>query len=107
LTVLTGFSDSQFFVFFKGATGLTPLNYFIRLRIRLACELLGDSNLSVKEISFCLGYSDPCYFSRIFKQVTGVAPSHYRNRLLDSKQKKLCYSATASWLNDLQSKPHS
>jgi AraC-like DNA-binding protein len=78
LSALSGFSPSSFFAFFKCATGDTPLNWFIKIRMRRAGELLRESNLQIKEIARQLGYGDPFYFSRLFKSVHGMAPKKYR-----------------------------
>ena len=52
------------------------------LRINEAKHLLSlKKELSVKEVGEAVGYPDPFYFSRIFKQLTGLAPKEYRNRL--------------------------
>ncbi len=94
LSAIAGVSVSQFFLLFKAATGSTPMEFFIRLRMQRACELLQKQDLSVKETAFLLGYNDPCYFSRLFKLVNGIAPRHYRNRILDSpREKSACPSA--------------
>jgi len=71
-------SQSHFFALFKRQTGMPPICYFIRLRMRRACELLQDESIHVKEVAASLGYDDPFYFSRLFKSVNRVAPSEYR-----------------------------
>jgi transcriptional regulator GlxA family with amidase domain len=71
-------SPSHFFVLFKRRTGCPPMDYFIRLRMQRARELLGGGSLHVKEVAAALGYEDPFYFSRMFKSVNRVAPSRYR-----------------------------
>jgi AraC-like DNA-binding protein len=71
-------SSSHFFVLFKRWVGFSPIEYFIRLRMQRAGELLASTTLSVKEVAAALGYDDPFYFSRLFKSVHGVAPSDYR-----------------------------
>jgi transcriptional regulator GlxA family with amidase domain len=71
-------SLSQFFALFKQQTGLAPMDYFIRLRMQRACDLLDATTLSVKEIAGKLGYEDPFYFSRVFKCVNGMPPTEYR-----------------------------
>ena len=43
-----------------------------------ACRLLDQGNLKVRQVAEQLGYADPYYFSRLFKSVVGMAPSHYR-----------------------------
>jgi AraC-like DNA-binding protein len=84
LSALSGVSTSYFFSLFKCATGRAPIDFFIRLRIQRACELLRDRKLSIKEVATALGYDDPFYFSRLFKSVIGVAPRGYRARLLNA-----------------------
>jgi transcriptional regulator GlxA family with amidase domain len=78
LAAKANFSPSQFFLLFKRCTGCAPIDYFIRMRIQRAGQLLCETNLSVKEVAAKLGYDDPFYFSRIFKSVNSLAPSNYR-----------------------------
>ncbi len=67
-------------IFIKHA-GEPPSKYLITLRIGEAKRLLeSEKSWSVKEIGERVGYPDPYYFSRIFKQVTGVTPREYRNK---------------------------
>jgi len=68
-------------IFLKYA-GEAPSKYIMSLRINEAKHLLSwKKELSVKEVGEAVGYPDPFYFSRIFKQWTGLAPTEYRNRL--------------------------
>lgn len=78
LAALENVSASHYFALFKSRTGRSPIDFFIRLRMRRACELLRETSLSIKEIAAELGYDDPFYFSRIFKSVNQVAPREYR-----------------------------
>jgi len=78
LAATANISASHFFVLFKRCTGCPPINYFIRLRMHRACELLKAGSLHVKEVAAVLGYDDPFYFSRVFKSVNRIAPSEYR-----------------------------
>jgi AraC-like DNA-binding protein len=68
----------HYFVIFKRCTGSTPIDYFIRLRMERARELLATTSCSVKEIAGVLGYDDPLYFSRVFKAVNQITPTQYR-----------------------------
>ncbi|MEZ4707072.1 MAG: AraC family transcriptional regulator [Caldilineaceae bacterium] len=74
---------------FRQKTGYAPMDYFIRLKIQRACELLETSELPVGKISKLLGYDDPYYFSRLFKQLTQASPTQYRMNSRNSTQFKL------------------
>ncbi|MCB0166075.1 MAG: helix-turn-helix transcriptional regulator, partial [Anaerolineae bacterium] len=63
---------------FKKKTGYAPIDYFIRLKIQKACELLETTDQQVSEIGHSLGYPDIYYFSRLFKKVVGLSPRQYR-----------------------------
>lgn len=63
---------------FKSVTKTSPAKYLEKIRISKAKELLTDTALSVSEISNFVGYTDPFYFSKVFKRVTSYTPSHYR-----------------------------
>jgi len=84
LSELAGMSASMLFVSFKRATGLSPIDYSIRMRMQRASELLvRESTLNVKQIAGMLGYEDPYYFSRRFRSVHGMPPTKYRDRRTD------------------------
>ena len=78
LARMANISPSHFFAVFKRQTGFAPLDFFIRLRMQRGCELLDSTSLSIKETAAALGYDDPFYFSRLFKAVSGLAPTDYR-----------------------------
>lgn len=63
---------------FKNYTGLSPRQYCLQIKIMRAKELLLSTNLSVKEISYELGFESIHYFSRLFKQKTGISPAKFR-----------------------------
>lgn len=63
---------------FKEAIGESPINYLIRVRLSKACELLDNSDVSVKEIASQVGYTDAYYFSKLFKKYFGISPMNYR-----------------------------
>ena len=79
LAIMVGVSQSHFFAVFKKQTGFAPMDFFIRMRMGRACELLDATSLSVKEIAAALGYDDQFYFSRVFKSVNQISPSKYRD----------------------------
>jgi AraC-like DNA-binding protein len=91
LASLANVSPSHFFALFKRRTGCAPIDFFIRLRMWHACQLLDGTSLNVKEVAARLGYDDPFYFSRVFKAVNHVAPSEYR--MMSGKLKRALKSA--------------
>lgn len=75
-----GFSYNYLSAYFHKQTKEGFSEYLNRVRIEKACRLLSTTNSSIAEISSRTGYSDHTYFSRIFKKITGVTPSHYRRK---------------------------
>lgn len=72
------YSVSYFHSTFKEKTGFSPIHYFNQLKIQKACQYLSFTDLSIKEISYKLGFNDPFYFSRLFKKLMSLSPSKYR-----------------------------
>jgi len=62
---------------FKQRTGLSILDYHLRLRIEKSTELLKSRHLNISEVSEKMGFSNPFYFSRMFKKVMGYSPTEY------------------------------
>lgn len=73
-------SERNLLLLFRDATGLSPIEYLIRVRIAHASELLRATNRSVTEVAHAAGFLDSNYFSRQFKRFTGMRPSEYRER---------------------------
>ena len=69
---------SNFRKMFKKYTGISPAQYSLSLRIRQAKDLLNNTDLSVKEISYQVGFNSIDYFSRVFKSKTGKNPTEYK-----------------------------
>jgi AraC-like DNA-binding protein len=63
----------------KKETGLNAQEHIHQYVIEEAKNILLNSNQSVSEIAFHLGFEYPQYFSRLFKQKTGTTPLEYRN----------------------------
>ena len=73
-------SSANFRHLFKVETGITPVEYLIRLRMKKARELLKTTFLSVKQVMAASGYNSKSHFARHFKRQFGVTPSEYRKR---------------------------
>lgn len=71
-------SPRNFHRVFSDATGRTPAQYLINLRIIESERLLQNSDLSITDIAFECGFTDSNYFARAFKKQTGLSPSVYR-----------------------------
>ncbi len=76
-----GVSTSKLNEIFKTYTSMTPYQYFIHIKILKAESLLEQKDVSVKEVAYSLGFEDQYYFSRLFKNKTGIAPSNW-NKLI-------------------------
>lgn len=73
-----GLSASRLRVLFKQATGLSPKQYQLAVRMERAARLLSDGALPVGMIAEQTGYDSIYHFSRQFKRMLGVSPSQYR-----------------------------
>jgi AraC-like DNA-binding protein len=76
-----GMSKSNLLLTFKQATGQSPINYLIQLRIQESMELLQHSDTPISNIAFAVGFNDSNYFSRQFNKITGMSPRAYRNQI--------------------------
>ena len=63
---------------FKEEKGETFINFVSDKRLEKSCELLAETELSIKEITAQVGYNDQNYYSRIFKSKYGFSPKEYR-----------------------------
>ena len=61
-------------------TGKTPIEFIRVIRLKLAAQLLRESQLHVSEVAFEVGFNNPKYFSRYFKDEFGVLPSVYQEK---------------------------
>lgn len=75
-----GMSPSYFNTLFKGATGTTICQYVIQRRVELAKRLLRQSNLSIVEICYQVGFQSQSYFNNVFRKYTGITPKAYRTQ---------------------------
>lgn len=71
---------------FSQEVNITFSTYLTNLRIHMATQLLTQCDLPVATISNQIGYHDYFYFAKVFKKVTGVTPTSYRNQASLSTQ---------------------
>lgn len=75
-----GMSRSVLYNKVKATTGMTPVDFVRHIRIKKACEMLRTTDDTLTSIAFAVGFTDPKYFSKVFKKETGIVPTEYRNR---------------------------
>ena len=79
LSLDMSFESSYLRRIYKAARGITIMQRLESIRLEAARRLLTSSRYQVQEISAMTGFSDTYYFSKRFKQMTGVTPTAYRN----------------------------
>ena len=73
-----GVSENYLSQIFRQELGLSPWEFLNRYRIKQAKELLRSTTDSITAVAARVGFSDPAYFSRVFRKQTGASPSAYR-----------------------------
>ena len=82
-----GYDPKYLSALFKAKRDITFTKYLRLLRIKHAAFLFEEGVESVKSVAMLSGFSDALYFSKIFKQETGMSPSDYLKRSCDKKTK--------------------
>lgn len=77
----SGYSRVHFVRMFKAATGRSPHNYLLNMRVERVRELLANPALSLIDIALECGFSSHSHMTRAFRQFLGVTPSEYRRAL--------------------------
>ena len=73
-------SAAYFSTVFSQTTGRSFITYLTSLRIDKAKEMLTTTNMKLADIAMGIGYSEPNYFSHVFRKTTGITPKEYRSR---------------------------
>ena len=76
ITVSMGISRSLLYTKMKSLMNISMGDYIRHKRIERACRMLSEG-YNVSETAYACGFSDPNYFSKVFKKIKGVAPSDY------------------------------
>ncbi|MCC7523830.1 MAG: AraC family transcriptional regulator [Chitinophagaceae bacterium] len=66
---------------FKSYTGIAPHQYLLQLKIEKAKKLLANPSVSIKEIALSLNFESPFYFSKLFREKTGLSPDQFRKMM--------------------------
>ena len=76
-----GWSISHLKSRFRTEMGVAPADYYLRLRLKRACEELRRTDAEITAIALRLGFSSSQYFATAFKHVIGASPRDYRRRV--------------------------
>ena len=77
LAAYVSVSHSSLYRRFVKRFQISPKRFLLEYRIERACIMLTETECSIQEISNSVGFEDPFYFSRAFKEVKGVSPRQY------------------------------
>lgn len=80
LVAHSGLGERTFLRRFQKATGLTTTEYWQRLRVGRARELLQEKGLTGDQVAWEVGYADPGAFRKVFNRIVGLSPAEYRRR---------------------------
>ena len=71
-------SKSTLYRKIKTMTGLSPIEFIKNIRLKHACRLLKSQTITISEVAYMVGFSDPKYFSLCFKTEFNMTPSEYQ-----------------------------
>jgi AraC-like DNA-binding protein len=75
-----GVSASHFSRAFRQSTGLSPHQWLLRHRVKLAKALLRDRTLSLSDVALSCGFADQSHFNRVFSRLVGISPGAWRRQ---------------------------
>jgi AraC-like DNA-binding protein len=78
LAAVAGVSIHHFARGFKQSAGMTPHYYLTQKRVERAQDMLANTNLSMSEIAYAVGFSDQSHLARHFRQMLGITPGQFR-----------------------------
>ncbi len=89
LASAVGVDQKQLYRKLKQLTGMTPVNYIRKLKMKKASTLLGQSNFTISETMYMVGLSNITYFSKCFSEEFGETPKQFMARInRDKKENK-------------------
>jgi AraC family transcriptional regulator len=77
----SGYSRAHFLRMFRAATGLTPHQYVLEMRLSTAQQLLRQSKISLADVALKCGFSSQTHMNDAFRKQLGVTPQEYRRNL--------------------------
>ncbi len=80
LAHLAGMSQRHLQRLFSDHVGVAPMHFYLTLRLRRACELLMQTDMSIMDITVACGFRSACHFSKAYRKAFGTAPSVARRK---------------------------
>lgn len=80
IAAVASMSKNNCILTFRRYVGDTPLGYLTGYRIQKSMSLLRDTDMSVLEIAYAVGFSGPSYFAETFRRLNGMSPMEYRTK---------------------------
>ncbi len=75
------YSTTYFSKSFKKYVGVNFNKYITQIRVQEAKRVLRETNISINDLAFDMGYNEPNYFCKVFKKEEGITPSEYREKV--------------------------
>jgi AraC family transcriptional regulator len=82
LAIESGYSRNHFLRMFRAATGYSPHQYLLRLRVNRAQAMMKNRSMRLIDVALECGFSSHAHLTRVFQQVIGATPSEYRRDIL-------------------------
>ena len=73
-------SRTVFYEKIRQIVGVSPVDFLKQVRMQRARQLIAKSTMSISQVAYAVGFTDPKYFARCFKKETGMTPSEYREQ---------------------------
>lgn len=64
----------------KSIVGMAPFDFLRHIRMQRAEDLISRSQMTISEVAYAVGFTDPKYFTKCFKKETGMTPTEYRDK---------------------------
>jgi DNA-binding response OmpR family regulator len=79
-------SKSSLYRKIKTMTGLSPIEFIRNIKLKHACRMLKQTSMTISEVAYASGFSDPKYFATCFRAEFGMTPRNYQKKITDKEE---------------------